>query len=94
LPESEYEIPILQALKEAGGRAPATEVIDRVGALLEGRIQPPDWETLDSGMVRWKNRVQFVRLALVKSGDMKRDSPRGVWEISDQGLGRFNGHAL
>jgi Mrr N-terminal domain len=89
LEEWAYQRPILQALQELGGRAPTTEVIERVGQLLDGQLTDADRQTLDSGDVRWRNRAQFVRLGLIKQGDMKPDSPRGVWEISEQGNQRL-----
>ena len=33
-------------------------------------------------------RAQFARLSLIEQGYMAKGSPRGVWEISDQGLER------
>jgi hypothetical protein len=59
--------------------------------LLDGKLTPSDHEALDSGEVRWRNRAQFVRLSLIKKGDMKTASPRGVWEISVQGSERLQG---
>jgi Mrr N-terminal domain len=91
LPESEYELPILRALDELGGWGAASEVIERVGKLLEADLTPEDHMQIASGLVRWKNRTQFVRLALIKSGDLIQGSPRGVWEISDQGRRRLTG---
>ena len=49
---------------------------------------PNDYESLNSGAIRWENRAQFVRLKLVQAGDMACDSRRGVWEISQQGRRR------
>ncbi len=89
LPESDYELPILQALKEKGGSAPASHVIERVGELLADSLTPADNEILESGLIRWKSRTQFVRLRLAQRGDMVTGSPRGVWEISPQGLKRL-----
>jgi Mrr restriction endonuclease-like protein len=91
LADEEYERPILQILSEKGGRAPTREVIDALGELLNGRLTATDRETLGSGQVRWRNRAQFVRLRLVERGDMAKDSPRGVWEITDQGVRRADG---
>ena len=91
LQEEAYEIPILRALHELGGRAASREVIDRAGELLDGKLTPVDRELLDSGDVRWRNRAQFVRLSLIKKGDMKAESPRGVWELSAQGSVRLQG---
>jgi hypothetical protein len=88
LPEPAYELPILQTLIELGGRAPTSELIAALEAKLDGRLKPLDRQRLASGDVRWKNRAQFVRLKLVRGGDMVKDSPRGLWEITDQGRRR------
>lgn len=91
LPDEEYEQPILEILNEKGGRAPTSEVISALGERLGGRLTSTDMEPLGSGQVRWRNRAQFVRLRLVERGDMAKDSPRGVWEITEQGLQRAGG---
>jgi hypothetical protein len=90
LPESQYELPILQALSATGGRRPTREVVEEVGRVLNGRLTEVDREPIrDGGPPRWQNRVQFARLRLVKAGLMKGDSPRGVWEISPAGEERL-----
>jgi len=88
LPEAEYEIPLLSALVARGGSAPASRLIEDVGEALADRLSEVDREVLNSGLIRWKNRVQFVRLKLIRSGDMAAESPRGVWEISETGRAR------
>jgi Mrr N-terminal domain len=89
LHESAYELPMLQILSEHGGRAAAREVIDELETRLDGQLTELDNEQLASGDVRWRNRAQFVRLRLVEQGDMVKDSPRGTWELSDQGRHRL-----
>lgn len=93
LPESEYEEPLLRALVARGGSAPASELIEDLGVSLDGMLTPADREVLDSGLVRWKNRVQFVRLKLVQAGQIKKDSPRGIWEVTDAGRDRLKSSA-
>lgn len=88
LPEQAYEEPLLQALVAAGGSAPASSLIEQVGVALADQLTDADRESLDSGLIRWKNRVQFVRLKLVQAGQMKKESPRGVWEITQPGRDR------
>ncbi len=88
LPESQYELPLLQALVEAGGRAPTSEIIDRVGHRLQDQLTELDHNILQSGIPRWKNRVQFARLSLIKQGFLRGDSSRGVWEITESGRKR------
>lgn len=93
LPEGEYELPMLRYLAKVGGRAPAIEVVEAVGTDLAQRLTPTDRGTLGSGDVRWKSRTQFVRLKLIREGAMVKESPRGVWEITDVGRERVNGSA-
>jgi hypothetical protein len=93
LPESVYELPMLEVISEHGGRAPAREVLDELETRLDGQLTEVDRQQLGSGEVRWKNRAQFVRLRLVEQGDMVKDSPRGVWEISEQGQRRVAAEA-
>jgi hypothetical protein len=85
LPAAAYELPILRYLVDSGGRAPASEVVDAVGVALDDRFTAVDKDEIDSGEIRWKSRVQFVRLHLIKMGDMTREAPRGMWAITEQG---------
>lgn len=93
LPQADYELPLLESLVELGGSGPASEVIDLVGTRLDGRLTSADRSTLASGEVRWRNRVQFVRIGLVKEGLIARESPRGIWEITNSGRERLRNHA-
>ncbi len=85
LPEGEYVLPILESLAEHGGTAPAREIIKAVGERLKDKLSPTDLETLSSGVVRWENRVQFVRFRLVEEGLLSKDAPRGVWTLTTAG---------
>lgn len=93
LPEHVYEEPLLQALVDAGGSAPAKTLIEAVGRRLDTRLTPLDRENLKSGGVRWHSRIQFVRLRLIERGLMERTTPRGVWAISDTGREWLNAQA-
>ncbi|MDR7549480.1 MAG: winged helix-turn-helix domain-containing protein [Armatimonadota bacterium] len=88
IPEGEYIAPLLTALAERGGSAPAREIIEAVGERLGNRLTPADVESLPSGHIRWQNRVQFVRLRLVEEGLLSKDTPRGVWGLTDAGWAR------
>ncbi len=85
LPEEEYMLPLLEALRQHGGRAPAREVVEEVGQRLADRLTTLDKEIVRSGGVRWRNRVQFARLRLIDRGFLKKNSPRGLWEITKEG---------
>jgi hypothetical protein len=87
LPESEYELPILDVLaRSPNGASSARRVTQEVGERLRKRLSPLDFQKLPSGAgVRWENRVAFTRLRLVERGLLEKDSPRGIWEITDAG---------
>jgi Mrr restriction endonuclease-like protein len=89
LADDEYDLPILAILDEHEGRAPTREVLDTLGERLGEKFMPADHEALASGDIRWRNRAQFVRLRLIERGDMQKGSPRGLWEITDQGRDRL-----
>lgn len=86
-PEDAFRKPILEALIELGGSAKASEVLDRVEKKMTNVLNEYDRQRLYSGSraTRWKNTAEWCRNTLVREGLMKNDSPRGVWEISEQG---------
>ncbi|MGB9683197.1 MAG: winged helix-turn-helix domain-containing protein [bacterium] len=85
-PQEEYYIPILEALYELGGKGKVQEVIQRVGLKMKDILTSRDYEYLPSGRtIRWENRTQWARLDLVNKGLLKKDSPRGIWELSEEG---------
>jgi hypothetical protein len=88
LNENAYEVPILHVLVERGGRAGKNEVLDALEPLLGDELTELDRTPLASGEIRWRNRAQFVRLRLVQRGEMKADSPRGIWELAEAGRSR------
>jgi hypothetical protein len=60
-------------------------VIDAVGKMVEENLNENDLMENRSGVVRWKSRVAWRRFHLVQLGLLKRNSPRGTWEISTEG---------
>lgn len=90
LAEDAYEIPMLQVLADHGGRAGKNEVLDALESQLADQLTELDRAPIASGEVRWRNRAQFVRLRLVERGEIKRNSPRGIWELSDAGDTRLH----
>lgn len=75
--------PILEVLKEMGGRGKAREVVDRVGEIMGARLENEvDQELLSDGSPRWRNRCHWARNALREQGKLRGNSPRGTWELS------------
>jgi hypothetical protein len=77
---------ILSTINELGGTARGDAVIELVGKKMENILTPDDKERLASGTdVRWRNRVAWQRFNMVRDGLLKSGSPRGTWEITDEG---------
>ena len=96
LPLAEYELPVLRAISQAGGAAWRAEVRDAVEAALADRLTAVDRGPLQSGEIRWENRLGFVRLRLIERGHLRSGSRRGRWELTDAGieeLGRLEAEA-
>lgn len=85
-PVEAYWIPILESAAELGGRAHSEDVLERVEKKMAGILTAEDYDLLPSGIsVRWKNRAQWQRKNMVDQGLMRKDSPRGIWEITPEG---------
>ena len=85
LPRRHYALPILRALNQARGRAPANEVLNRVRELMTDDLRKVDLSQRSDGQTYWKNRTHDMRRELVARGLLIRDSPPGTWEITDAG---------
>ncbi len=86
-PEDAFRRPILEALVECGGEAPMGKVLEAVEKKMRNRLTEYDFLPLpsDPRSVRWRNTAQWCRNSLVREGLLKRDSPHGIWEISESG---------
>lgn len=89
VPEQDYVSPLLSALGRRGGAAPAREVIEEIGQALNGKLTELDMAQLPSGGVRWQHRVHFARLRLAEEGLLAKDSPRGLWQLTDAGRAKL-----
>ncbi|MEM3653070.1 MAG: winged helix-turn-helix domain-containing protein [Nitrososphaerales archaeon] len=84
--EHQYFTPILEALVELGGKAKTHVVLEKVGEKMKNLLKPKDYEKLPSGKaIRWQISAMWARWRLIEKGYLRRDSPRGVWEITDKG---------
>lgn len=85
-PQSAFREPLFRVLYEYGGSGKMAEVVDRVGDMMSEQLNEVDRQKLDTGDVRWRNAVQWERNEMVKDGLLKKDSPRGVWELTAKGI--------
>ena len=85
LPRQRYCLPILKALEECGGSLATSGVLRQVYQLMEDELRVIDKSRRSDGQFYWQNRTHDMRRELVSKGLMKVDSPRGIWEISEEG---------
>jgi len=89
LDSTDYELPILRALIDRDGGAPAREIIAAVGEAMAPQHGTVDTEALPSGAPRWEARTRKARSRLVERGWVKSKSPRGQWEITTTGRAKL-----
>ena len=91
-----YSEPILESLIELGGSAQSSKVLERVEEKVRANLTTYDREPFPStpSMERWEHAVHVCRDNMVrKHGFLRKDSPRGIWEIADLGR-RQIGHEV
>lgn len=87
-PHEAYCRPLLEVLVEMGGSGKTKAVLDRLGGKMKPVLKPKDYDPHESDLkqIRWRNTAQWARNKMVnEDGRMKKNSSRGVWEISPSG---------
>lgn len=89
-PPRDYRLPILRALGELGGEAPAAQVLERVFADVKDHLHPADHEEIPythaaGGAPRWRRTAENERFRMVQEGLLRSDSPRGTWALTAEG---------
>ena len=87
-PEDAFVLPILRAIQSLGGRAQMSQVLEKVSEEMKDQLRDVDQLPLksDPRRPRWNNTAQWARNTMVTDGWLKKDSPRGVWEITPAGV--------
>jgi hypothetical protein len=86
-PESEFKIPILKSLVKLGGKAKVKDVINSVYLIMKSNLNHYDMQPLpsDPKEKRWENTVKWTRNTMVKEGLLAKNSPQGIWQITEKG---------
>lgn len=75
---------IIEALNELGGSAHKNDLYKLIEKKYEGRFLPGDFDYLPDGKrIVWKNYSDWEGTAMRQEGLLKSDSPRGIWELSE-----------
>lgn len=87
--QKDMEVPLLEVLVEIGGQGKPKDIYPLVTKKFPKMTNEELAQKLKSGGNRWKNRIQFVRQALVGKGEIDK-SIKGIWAITDKGRERLN----
>ena len=91
LPQREFRQPLLQLLYELGGSAQVSDLQPLMKEKMASALLPGDLQPVSTGDERWWNATCWERSNLVKEGYLRDDSPRGTWELSEQGTELVSG---
>jgi hypothetical protein len=85
LPQKALREPLLRVLLDVGGKASTQYIRERLEPMIRVHLNEADYEPVTSGDPRWWNAACWERLNMVKDALLRSDSPRGVWELTEQG---------
>lgn len=84
-PQKTFRWPLLEELRKAGGRMHVHDIRRVMRRYCNPSLEDSDTELLSGGRERWWVNVVWERLALKEEGYISRHSPRGTWELTDEG---------
>jgi hypothetical protein len=90
--QDEFRKPILEALVEKGDRASREEVHKAVERKMKDLLKTGNYELNRDGTTKLEKGIDYARLKLVHDGLLKRGSPRGIWEITEEGKQWLSSH--
>lgn len=86
-PQHVYEEWLLKTLwGKYKGKAKKGEVTAETISAMEGILGDADFEKVSTGEPRAENTIAWARNALKERDLIKSNSPRGIWELTDQGI--------
>ncbi|HOK10582.1 MAG TPA: winged helix-turn-helix domain-containing protein [Candidatus Hydrogenedens sp.] len=86
-PESEFKIPILEAIVSLGGEGKTSKILELVFQKIKHKLNTHDLEPRNSNPEhkRWENTAHWTRYSLINEGLLSDNSPQGIWEITEKG---------
>lgn len=88
-PQYVYEEWLLKTLwAKFNGKAKKSNVTAETIAAMGSILKDVDFEPVSTGEPRAENTIAWARNALKERGLISNDSQRGVWELTEQGIGK------
>lgn len=82
LHHSHYRIPIIQVLRQQGGKASFPVVQEFVYSKVKDKLTEIDFSLTVTGIIRWHDTLRTERQKMIREGILKSGSPRGIWELN------------
>lgn len=91
--DADFYLPILVTLKDLGGRAETSQVLDLVFQKMVSRLTSYDMKAVDSSNEpRWRNTARFAVKDLKDKGLLEKNSLRGIWLMTQKGYDAINSY--
>ncbi|UCH10557.1 MAG: hypothetical protein JSU61_01285 [Fidelibacterota bacterium] len=88
-PRHQFREPILRVLVDAGGSGQEGAVLKKVEELMAGQLTKADKAPVPEGRekdIHWKLAAREEHRIMAKKGLVKPECPRGIWELTEEGL--------
>ena len=72
---------ITKALREIGGAAKRSEILDKIRVNMDGKFKPDDLERDSKGVLNWEKWVVGDRTKMIKEGVLKSGGNQKIWEL-------------
>lgn len=72
---------ITKALRELGGSAKRSEILDKIRTNMDGKFKPADLEKDSKDVLSWEKWVVADRAKMIKEGVLKAGGNQKLWEL-------------
>lgn len=79
-----YRRPIIDALRQLGGKGSISEITEIVHNNIKHKMSAIDYGVLQSGILRWTNTMYQERMKMVCEGILLPNSRKGIWELTSE----------
>ena len=84
-PEGEFELPILEALFDLGGKGTTSAVLQGIEALIGGYFKEGDFQAAENGGLTWLKSAETARQTLINFGLLRVNADGDAWELTEEG---------
>ena len=86
LRRDKFRVPLLETVYELGGEATLGRTREIMEKKVRAQLDASDYKKVSTDEPRWWNDIKWLRNDLVEQGLFRKDSKRGVWQLTDAGV--------